>query len=68
MRRIRETAEAKLPAHLPDVRSEDVAIYYVETYEGATVITPLELSDQGQLLDPWPNGFFEEGFRERFSE
>ena len=68
MRRIRETAEAKLPAHLPDVRSEDVAIYYVEMYEGATVITALELSEQGQLLDPWPNGFFEEGFRERFTE
>ena len=68
MRRIRETAEAKLPAHLPDVRSEDIAIYYVETYKGATVITPLELSEQGQLLDPWPNGFFEEGFRERFTE
>jgi hypothetical protein len=26
----------------------------------------LELDDGGRLLDPWPGGFFEEGFRERF--
>jgi hypothetical protein len=27
----------------------------------------LELDEEGQLLDPWPGGFFEEGFRERFA-
>ena len=68
MRRISEAAEEKLPAHLPDIRAEDVGIYYVEAYEGATVITPLALGRQGQLLDPWPDGFFEEGYRERFSQ
>ena len=68
MRRIREAAEGKRPVHLPDVRAEDVAIDYVESFEGATVITPLKLGKQGQWLDPWPDGFFEEGFRERFSE
>ncbi|MFW6106880.1 MAG: DUF3696 domain-containing protein [bacterium] len=57
-----------MPSHLPPIRSDDVSIYYVETHEGATVVTALELSDQGQLLDPWPNGFFEEGYRERFSQ
>ncbi|MHB8954574.1 MAG: AAA family ATPase [Pirellulaceae bacterium] len=68
MRRIRETKEGQTPSHLPPIRSDDVSIYYVETHEGATVVTRLELSDQGQLLDPWPNGFFEEGYRERFSQ
>lgn len=68
MRRIRETQEGQMPSHLPPIRSDDVSIYYVETHEGATVVTALELSDQGQLLDPWPNGFFEEGYRERFSQ
>lgn len=68
MRRIRESAEGTLPAHIPEIRAEDVAIYYVELYEGATVITHLELGKQGQLLDPWPDGFFEEGYRERFSQ
>ena len=26
----------------------------------------LELAEDGTLLDPWPNGFFEEGLNERF--
>jgi hypothetical protein len=68
MRRIRETAEGTLPSHLPHIRAEDVAIYYVELHEGATIATHLALGKQGQLLDPWPDGFFEEGYRERFSE
>jgi hypothetical protein len=29
-------------------------------------IEELELDEDGSLLDPWPNGFFEEGHRERF--
>jgi hypothetical protein len=68
MRRIRETAEGTLPSHLPHIRAKDVAIYYVEIHEGATISTHLELGKQGQLLDPWPDGFFEDGYRERFSE
>ena len=67
MRRIRETFEQKQHDR-PGVTEEDVAIYYVETFQGATVVTRLNLSEQGQLLDPWPEGFFEEGYRERFSE
>lgn len=68
MRRIRETEAGTLPPHLPSVSSADVAIYYVELTDGSTSLQQLELSEEGKLLDPWPNGFFEEGFRERFSE
>lgn len=67
MRRIRDHQEGELPAHVPPVTASDVAIYYVETFKGATVVQELELGDEGQLLDHWPEGFFEEGFRERFS-
>lgn len=68
MRRIRESSEGKLKAGKPPVSSKDVAIYYVEAYDSSTVVTLLELSEGGQLLDPWPEGFFEEGFRERFND
>jgi hypothetical protein len=68
MRRIRESCEDATRSARPPVTSKDVAIIYVETHEGATITTPLELSNDGQLLDPWPDGFFEEGFRERFSK
>ncbi len=67
MRRIREcfAKEENLAGHY--VTSKDVAIVYIEKYEGATISTLLELGSDGRLLDPWPDGFFEEGFRERFS-
>jgi len=68
MRRIRETQNGNMSTVRSPVTSDDVAIYYMETFKGTTVTTHLELSRQGQLLDPWPDGFFEEGFRERFAE
>ena len=67
MRRIRETAEGRLETGQPPIYAKDVGIYYVESYQSASVLTQLELGERGQLLDPWPEGFFEEGFRERFS-
>lgn len=68
MRRIRESEEGKLDSGQRTISAKDVAIYYIETFKSSTVTTLLELSQQGQLLDPWPDGFFEEGFRERFAE
>lgn len=68
MRRIRESAIEEQSKEKASLLPQDVAIYYIEVHDGATIATQLELGDQGQLLDPWPEGFFEEGFRERFSE
>ena len=68
MRRIRETLEGNTSNTRPKINSTDVAIHYIETFKGTTVSTHLELSRKGQLLDPWPDGFFEEGFRERFAD
>jgi predicted ATPase len=74
MRRMRETANGELPKDvsppIPPTRPEDVAILYVQTRAdtGSTVVRRLELDEEGKLLDPWPGGFFEEGFRERFSD
>jgi predicted ATPase len=67
MRRMRDTCEGRLPTGLPPVRPEDVAILYVQPRDAAAVVRVLELDEEGQLLDPWPGGFFEEGFRERFA-
>jgi hypothetical protein len=67
MRRMRNTVQGTLPDSLPPVRPEDVAILYVQPRESAAVVRLLELDEEGELLDPWPGGFFEEGFRERFT-
>ena len=68
MRRIRNSIEGSLPPHVPAIASSDVAIYYVGLHDSVTVVRKLELDEEGQLLDPWPEGFFEEGFRERFGK
>lgn len=67
MRRMRETANENLPKNMPSVSPDDVAILYVQPTQAGSVIRVLELDAEGQLLDPWPGGFFEEGFRERFA-
>ena len=68
MRRIRECVDGTADPHRPAIKSADVHVAYVEAHEGATILTTLELGKDGRLLDPWPNGFFEEGFNERFGQ
>lgn len=67
MRRIRDTANEKQPADVPRVRPEDVSVLFIEPTKTGSVIRVLELDEEGEFLDPWPGGFFEEGFRERFT-
>ena len=69
MRRMRDTVRGTLPDGMPPVRPEDVAILYVDRKDddSTSVVSVLELDEEGQLLDPWPGGFFEEGFNERFA-
>lgn len=68
MRRMSETYDKKLPKGIPEIKPEDVAILFVLPKGSSSVILNLEIDKEGQLLDPWPGGFFEEGFRERFGE
>lgn len=67
MRRMRQTADDELPTGLPKVTPDDVSILYVQPTNTGSVVRVLELDAEGQLLDPWPGGFFEEGFKERFA-
>lgn len=67
MRRMRDTCNGTLPPWLPPIRPQDIAVLYVQPGESSTTVRILELDNEGQLLDPFPGGFFEEGFRERFS-
>lgn len=67
MRRIRNTFNDDLPHGIPPIKPEDISIIYVDSNESGSFIRILELDEEGDFLDPWPGGFFEEGFRERFS-
>jgi hypothetical protein len=47
---------------------EQVAIYYFEPTPNGTKIHRLELDEYGQLVEPIPEGFFEEGWREALAQ
>jgi len=67
MRRMRETSSETLPDDLPEVRPDDVCVLFVQPKGSSSAVRHLELDEEGQLLDAWPGGFFEEGYRERFA-
>lgn len=64
MRRMRETANGTLPAGIPPVRPEDVAVLYVERDGQQSIVREMPLNEHGELVKAWPGGFFEEGLRE----
>ncbi len=66
MRRMRQTSEGTLEDKELALTPDDVSLLYVDADNDKTYILELELAEDGSLLDPWPGGFFEEGFRERF--
>lgn len=64
MRRIRETGEGRVPKGKTPVRPEDVAVLFIEPGPRGAVVRELPLNERGELVKPWPGGFFEEGLRE----
>ena len=66
MKRMRHTAEERIEEGAFPLTPNDVCLLYVNTDGKSTWIEELELDEDGSLLDPWPNGFFEEGHKERF--
>ncbi len=66
MRRMRQTTENTLENENLKLSPDDICLLYVDSDAENTYILELELDEDGTLLDPWPGGFFEEGFNERF--
>lgn len=68
MRRIRETTSGELPEGKLEIKAEDVQILFVmpsRNGEGS-IVKKIALDEDGEMIDTWPGGFFEEGFNERF--
>ena len=66
MRRMRETVADDLPAGVPPVRPEDVAVLFIEPDGGHSLVREMPLNERGELVKAWPGGFFEESMREIF--
>jgi hypothetical protein len=60
LRRIRETDEDNLPPGKDPLRSHQLAVYYVEQGETGVSVFPIRISEDGEFIDSWPKGFFEE--------
>jgi len=66
LRRIRETADGSLTNKQLSIKPDDVAILFVRsTPEGAQVIN-IRVDEDGDMIDPWPGGFFPERMDEVF--
>lgn len=67
MKRMRQTADGTLQDESLKLTPDDVCLLYVDNDGESTYLQELRLSPKGTLLDHWPHGFFEEGYKERFS-
>ncbi len=67
LRRIRETEKGKA---LPDrqLRTNDLAIYYLKQEDGCSVAQRIDVDVKGEFIQPWPDDFFEIDFFERFPD
>lgn len=62
LRRIRENYEADTIAR--QFSPDDINVVYVSCIDGETRLTPLGIGDDGEFIDRWPEGFFEERLEE----
>ena len=65
MRRIRETTNGDRKDKI-QITPEDVQILFVKPSRKGedSIIKKIALDEEGELIDRWPGGFFEEGFEE----
>jgi hypothetical protein len=70
LRRVRETAAGKHPEGSPlSLRPEDLSVLYFEPQPaGFTKVKKIRVSTQGDFVDRWPRGFFEERGKDLFDE
>lgn len=67
LRRIRQTAKGQLSPETIPVTPSNVAVYYMQSKDGQTKLMQIDVDDQGEFVQPWPDDFFEIDFHERFA-
>ena len=66
LRRIRETTDDELPPGVAGLTPEDLSVIYVESADEGVRFRSLHVDAEGEFLDRWPRGFFEERAGELF--
>ena len=49
------------------ITPDDVGVVYVEPLARGSRFIELRIDDEGDFIDEWPGGFFEESFHEKFA-
>jgi len=66
LRRIRETTGGELPPGVVGLSVDDLSVIYVESADAGVRFRPLRVDGDGEFIDRWPKGFFEERAEELF--
>lgn len=66
LRRIREASENEVPPGMIGLSPDDLAVIYVESTTNGVRFRPLRVDREGDFIDRWPRGFFEERAEELF--
>jgi energy-coupling factor transporter ATP-binding protein EcfA2 len=66
LRRIRETTQGELPPGITGLTPNDLSVVYVEASDDGVRFRALAIDHDGEFLDRWPHGFFEERAEELF--
>ena len=66
LRRIRETTENELPPGAIGLKPDDLSVIYVNKTEEGVQLRNLRVDEEGEFIDRWPKGFFDERTDELF--
>lgn len=66
LRRVREYSGGSLPPGARGLTTGELSVIYVENSEAGVRFIPLRVTEDGDFLDRWPKGFFEERAEELF--
>jgi hypothetical protein len=66
LRRIRENTANEVPPGVVGLAANDLSVIYVESAVAGVRFRPLRVDGDGEFIDRWPKGFFEERTEELF--
>ena len=66
LRRIREQTEEELPPGILGLTQDDLSVIYMESGPDGVRFQSLRVAPDGDFVDRWPQGFFEERAEELF--
>ncbi len=66
LRSIRETGEGKLSEGRYPLTPDQLAIYYIEPGKNGLTVSRIRVDQDGEFMDRWPRGFFNERVEELY--